>query len=211
MAALSLLATIGLLAVPGANAQGTAPDTTTTAPAPAKDQAVQMEKFQVTGSYLTPAANSVAIPVITVDSKAIANSGEATNILEILRKTVPQFSGNSNIGSNNANISSGFTNGGSQLSLRNTSTLVLINGRRAAYSGAHTATDARRRAAAWDRAADWRNAAYCRTCCAGRQEAQLVALGLSRMRRAGVAVRPRRGRLDDALQDRRQESTSRPA
>ncbi len=134
MAALSLLATIGLLAVPGANAQGTAPDTTTTAPAPAKDQAVQMEKFQVTGSYLTPAANSVAIPVITVDSKAIANSGEATNILEILRKTVPQFSGNSNIGSNNANISSGFTNGGSQLSLRNTSTLVLINGRRAAYS-----------------------------------------------------------------------------
>jgi len=39
-----------------------------------------MEKFQVTGSYLTPAANSVAIPVITVDSKTIQNSGNSTNV-----------------------------------------------------------------------------------------------------------------------------------
>ena len=139
MAALSLLTTSGLFAVSGAFAQDNAPaatttTTTTTTTTPAKDQTTVMEKFQVTGSYLTPAANSVAIPVITVDSKAIANSGEATNILEILRKTVPQFSGNANLGSNNANISSGSTNGGSQLSLRNTAPLVLINGRRAAFS-----------------------------------------------------------------------------
>src|ERR1019366_883089 len=39
-----------------------------------------------------------------------------------------------NIGSQNANVSSGSTNGGSMLSLRNASTLVLINGRRAAYA-----------------------------------------------------------------------------
>ena len=72
--------------------------------------------------------------MITVDSKAIQNSGNSTNVLDILRKTVPQFNGNANLGSNNANVGSGSTNGGSQLALRNTSTLVLINGRRAAYA-----------------------------------------------------------------------------
>src|ERR1019366_9111844 len=121
MAALSLLATSGLFAVSGAFAQDTAPVTTTTTTTTTttkdKDTTV-MEKFQVTGSYLTPAANSVAIPVITVDSKAIANSGSATSVLDILRKTVPQFQGNANIGSQNANVSSGSTNGGSMLSLR---------------------------------------------------------------------------------------------
>ena len=132
MAALSLLATAGLFAVPGALAQDPAPATTTTT-TPASTPTV-MEKFQVTGSYLTPAANSVAIPVITVDTKAIQNSGNSTNVLDILRKTVPQFNGNANLGSNNANVGSGSTQGGSQLSLRNTATLVLINGRRAAYA-----------------------------------------------------------------------------
>jgi iron complex outermembrane receptor protein len=138
MAALSLLATSGLFAVSGAFAQDTTPattttTTTTTATTKEKDTTV-MEKFQVTGSYLSMAANSVAIPVITVDSKAIENSGNNTSVLEILRKTVPQFSGNANLGSSNANVSSGSTNGGSMLALRNTSTLVLINGRRVAYS-----------------------------------------------------------------------------
>ena len=133
MATLSLLATAGLFAVPGAMAQATATTTTTTKDS-SKDQATVMEKFQVTGSYLTPASNSVAIPVITVDSKAIANSGNSTSVLEILRKTVPQFSGNLNIGAQNANVGSGSTNGGAQLALRNASTLVLINGRRAAFA-----------------------------------------------------------------------------
>ena len=134
MAALSLL-TAGLFAVPGALAQATTTTTTTTTTKDTpKDQTTVMEKFQVTGSYLTPAANSVAIPVITVDSKAIANSGNTTSVLEILRKTVPQFSGNLNIGAQNANVGSGSTNGGAQLALRNAATLVLINGRRAAYA-----------------------------------------------------------------------------
>ena len=138
MALLPLFAGAGLLAVPGRAAVPTETTTTVTTVtsediAKNKDTTV-MEKFQVTGSYLTPAANSVAIPVITVDSKAIQNSGNATNVLEILRKTVPQFNGNSNIGASNANVGSGSTNGGSQLSLRNTATLVLINGRRVAYA-----------------------------------------------------------------------------
>jgi iron complex outermembrane receptor protein len=55
-------------------------------------------------------------------------------VLEILRKTAPQFNGNSNLGSGNANVGSGSTNGGSQLALRNTATLILINGRRVAYA-----------------------------------------------------------------------------
>src|SRR5258708_6214369 len=105
-----------------------------TAPAENTTDAVKLEKFVVTGSYLPVAANSVAIPVITVDSKSIENSGNNTNVLEILRKTVPQFSGNGNLGSANSNVGSSSTNGGSQLALRNTATLVLINGRRVAYS-----------------------------------------------------------------------------
>ncbi len=105
----------------------------TTAPAGTTDETVKLEKFVVTGSYLPAAANSVAIPVISVDSKAIENSG-SNNVLEILRKTVPQFNGNGNLGSGNANVGSGSTNGGSKVALRNTDTLVLINGRRVAYA-----------------------------------------------------------------------------
>src|ERR1035437_3438251 len=71
---------------------------------PKKDETVKMEEFNVTGSYLPPAANAVAIPVITVDTKSIQNSGNNTNVLDILKKTVPQFSGNTNLGSENGNI-----------------------------------------------------------------------------------------------------------
>jgi iron complex outermembrane receptor protein len=135
---LPLLAALSLGAAPGFG-QGNAP-------AVKKDEAQVMEKFTVTGSYLSPAANSVAIPVITVDTKAIENAGDDSNLLDVLRKTVPQFSGNGNIGSQNANVGAGSTNGGSQVSLRNTSTLVLINGRRSAYnpvtaSGGNTFVD----------------------------------------------------------------------
>lgn len=99
-----------------------------------KDETVQMAAFNVTGSYLAPAANVVAIPVITVDAKAIQNSGENVNVLDILKKTVPQFTGNTNLGHENGNISNNLTYGGSQLALRNATTLVLIDGRRMAYA-----------------------------------------------------------------------------
>ena len=105
------------------------------ADAPAKDDTtLNLEKIVVTGSYLPAAADAVAIPVIAIDAKTIENSGSNSNVLEILRKTVPQFNGNGNLGSGNANVGSGSTNGGSQLALRNTATLVLINGRRVAYA-----------------------------------------------------------------------------
>jgi iron complex outermembrane receptor protein len=127
-AALALFLGVGLSSVAVAQ---TAP-----AAAPAVPQEVKMEAFVVTGSYLPPAANSVAIPVISVDANTIQNSGNDNSLLDVLRKTVPQFQGSANLGSTNANISSGFTQGGAQIALRNTSTLVLINGRRVAFNPA---------------------------------------------------------------------------
>jgi len=107
---------------------------TNSASASTDDQVLKLEKFEVTGSYLPPAANSVAIPVITVDNNSIQNSGTTSNLLEVLRKTVPQFNGNANLGNGNANVAQNSTQGGSQLALYNLATLVLINGRRAAVS-----------------------------------------------------------------------------
>ncbi len=106
------------------------------APAPTtqEDEAVKLDKFVVTGSYIPVAADTIAIPVAIINNEEIARTGVTTNALDVLKKAVPQFTGNGNIGSNNANISSGSTGGGSQASLRNLTTLTLINGRRAAVS-----------------------------------------------------------------------------
>jgi iron complex outermembrane receptor protein len=108
---------------------------TTTADA-TKDQSVKMEKFVVTGSLIPFAADAPAIPIVSVDVSEIERTGTASSVLEVLRKTVPQFIGNGNLGATNANISSGSTNGGSQLSLLNAQTLVLVNGRRVASAPA---------------------------------------------------------------------------
>jgi len=103
----------------------------TAAPA---DDTVKLEKFVVTGSYIPFAGTATAVPVTVLNSEAIADTGVTTNVLEVLRKAAPQFSGNGNLGNSNANISSGSTGGGSSVAFRNTQTLVLINGRRAAYA-----------------------------------------------------------------------------
>ncbi|MBA4135953.1 MAG: hypothetical protein C0518_01400 [Opitutus sp.] len=96
--------------------------------------ALKLEKFVVTGSYIPIAGSATAIPVTTIDATQINNSGVNTSLLEVLRKTTPQFIGNGNLGSSNADINSGTTGGGSAVAFRNTQTLVLLNGRRAAYS-----------------------------------------------------------------------------
>jgi iron complex outermembrane receptor protein len=103
--------------------------TTTTA-----DDTMKLEKFVVTGSYIPMAADAIAQPVSVITNEDIMRTGVTTNALEVLKKAVPQFQGNANIGSNNANTGSGSTGGGSQASLRNLTTLSLINGRRAAAS-----------------------------------------------------------------------------
>ena len=102
--------------------------------APGESGVVTLDAYEVTGSYLPAAADAIATPVITVDSAALEQSATRSNILDSLRKTVPQFSGNGNLGTNNANIGGGATNGGSAVALRNAATLVLINGRRMAVS-----------------------------------------------------------------------------
>lgn len=100
----------------------------------ATDETVKLEKYVVTGSYIPIAGTATAIPVTVLDSKAIEDTGVTSNVMEILRKAAPQFTGNSNLGNTNANISSGATGGGSQVAFRNTQTLVLLNGRRVAYA-----------------------------------------------------------------------------
>jgi len=98
------------------------------------DSAVKLDKFEVTGSYLPLSADAPAIPVTVIDAEAIARTGVTTSVLDVLKKTAPQFTGSRNLGNNNANIGGGSTNGGAQLALRNLPTLVLINGRRAAFA-----------------------------------------------------------------------------
>lgn len=109
---------------------------TTTTPADAsKDQTVKMDKYVVTGSYIPATLDEQkAMPIQVIDVTAIQASGVNTNIMDVLRKTVPQIQGGNNVGIENANISGAYTNGGSQISLRNTDTLVLIDGKRVAAS-----------------------------------------------------------------------------
>ncbi len=99
-----------------------------------KDELVKLEKYVVTGSYIPFAADAPAIPIKVVTADEIQSSGESGDLLEVIRKTLPQFVGNSNLGSSNSNIAGGNTNGGSEIKLRNVQTLVLINGRRAAFA-----------------------------------------------------------------------------
>jgi len=107
--------------------------------APAPEEPVKLEKFEITGSYIPFAGTQSALPVTIVDSQAIEDTGVATNLLEVLRKIAPQFSGNGNIGNANAGVALGLTAGGSMLSFRNVQTLVLVNGRRMACAPAVSA------------------------------------------------------------------------
>lgn len=95
---------------------------------------MELETFVTTGSLIPTAGDIPLAPVSIVSSADIETSGVASNVLEVIRKTTPQFVGNSNLGQSNANIGSSTTGGGSVISLRNTQTLVLVNGRRVAFS-----------------------------------------------------------------------------
>jgi iron complex outermembrane recepter protein len=110
--------------------------TTTTDATSGNDKTVQMQKFVVTGTNIPTAADALAIPVTVLGPQQIQASGVETNTLDILRKMMPMFAGNGNIGGENATINSNFTFGGSSLSLHNLSTLVLINGRRMPFDPA---------------------------------------------------------------------------
>lgn len=100
----------------------------------AKDEALKLDKFVVTGSLIPIAADTPAVPITVMTAADIANTGVSTDLTDILKKTNPFFFGRGNIGSENANTRSGSTSGASTVSLRNRATLVLVNGRRAALS-----------------------------------------------------------------------------
>jgi outer membrane receptor protein involved in Fe transport len=142
---LSLFATAGLLVNTG-KAQTTTTTTTTTpttaqvttpAAVPATgDQAMAMEKFEVTGSYLPTSALVSASPVTVVDSTQVEGFGD-TNILESLKRLDVAFTGNGNLGTEANNVGDG-GGGESYVALRNLTTLVLMDGHRlpvSAFSG----------------------------------------------------------------------------
>jgi iron complex outermembrane receptor protein len=124
-AAPAVAALLALAAV-GAHAQ--------TTPAAQVDGVTKLESFVVTGSLIPMAAGAPAVPVKVLSAAEIEKSGISTDLIDVLRKSQPAFYGANNLGSDVANTNSGDSNGGSGISLRNRSTLVLINGRRAAIS-----------------------------------------------------------------------------
>jgi len=115
-----------LLAVATALSQSAAQTTT--------DDIVHMQPYNVTGSHIPYAADALASTLSVIGQNDIQTSGVSGDLLDLLKKQMPQFTGIGNIGSNNANINGNLTNGGSMLALRNAPTLVLINGRRAAFA-----------------------------------------------------------------------------
>ncbi|MGH8261996.1 MAG: hypothetical protein ACRET4_00835, partial [Steroidobacteraceae bacterium] len=116
-------------------ADGSAPDQAESQAESSPPDNAPVETVIVTGSLIPTEPGSVAVPVMTVDSKLIEQNGVVTNPLEILRKSIPSFAGRSNSGTSNANNDNQRTAGGSQVQLRNLPTLILINGRRMANSG----------------------------------------------------------------------------
>lgn len=95
-----------------------------------------MDRFEVTGSNLPSAADALDRPLTVWGRAEIEQSGVAQSVYDFLRKRLPSLVGNGNWGLTNANILNAQTLSGSQISLRNLNTLVLINGRRVAANGA---------------------------------------------------------------------------
>ena len=102
-----------------------------------EEQKVTLEKFVVTGSNIPTAADAVAVPVTILGRQDLEATGLDTNLLEVLQKRMPIFAGNGNLGVTNSNVGGNSTAGGSQVSLRNLDTLVLLNGRRVPDNGSN--------------------------------------------------------------------------
>jgi iron complex outermembrane receptor protein len=105
-------------------------------PAPAEvAQAAPVATIVVTGSNIPTSPDQVVVPVSVVGTEEMDKAGINSNMLEVLRKALPAFTGRGNTGNSNATNNNQNTAGGSQLQLRNLDTLVLVNGRRVATSG----------------------------------------------------------------------------
>src|SRR4051812_16572819 len=104
-------------------------------PSPQSQGEASTERVVVTGSYIPTAEEVTASPLDTLTSQEVRRSG-SSDIVTVLQKRNPDFTGGANIGSTNANISSGTTTGGSVVQIRAFPTLVLYEGRRIADSAA---------------------------------------------------------------------------
>src|SRR5450432_1632215 len=69
------------------------------------------DRVVVTGSLIPSAEEVTATPVDTIGQREIARSG-SVQILEILQKREADITGAGNLGSTNANVASGATQGG---------------------------------------------------------------------------------------------------
>jgi len=90
----------------------------------------------VTGSNIPTAEEVTPSNVDTLTDADVQRSGQAGDVLQIVTKRDPNFTGAGNIGTTNANISSGGTQGGAVIQIRGLPTLVLFDGRRLADSAA---------------------------------------------------------------------------
>ena len=114
---------------------GLAASAQTTPVAPiAENDVMKLEKYVVTCSNQPTAGDTPVSPThADLTPEIIANTGISNDLLQVIRKTAPQFTGNANLGGDNGNIGSGSTNGGSALArCAICPTLVLVNGRRMA-------------------------------------------------------------------------------
>ncbi len=131
----TLVAAVGIPLVLAASAN--AQDPNNPAPAPAGgDATATAGAVVVTGSNIPTAEEVTPSNVDTLTDSDIKRSGQAIDILNVLTKTDPDFTGAGNLGSTNANISSGITYGGSTISIRGLPALVLLDGRRISDSAA---------------------------------------------------------------------------
>jgi len=132
----ALVAGVGIPFLMSASAYAQAPDATApSAAAATAGEGATTERVIVTGSYIPTAEEVTASPLDTLTSQEIHRSG-SVDVLTVLQKRNPDFVGGGNIGTTNANISSGTTLGGSIAQIRGFPSLVLYEGRRIADSAA---------------------------------------------------------------------------
>jgi iron complex outermembrane receptor protein len=113
--------------------------TVPSAPDVAQDEPVVISQVVVTGSYLPGSPSTATKPVQVIGPEQMAATGVATDLADIMRKASPMFTGNGNLGLENANSEAFVTQGGSYLQIHDLATLVLINGRRVAFDPAEAA------------------------------------------------------------------------
>lgn len=104
-----------------------------------QDADVVLPKVVVTGSYLPTVSGDTTKPVQFIGTEQLEASGLSSDLADILRTASPLFTGNGNLGLENANSEAFVTQGGSALQIHNLTTLVLIDGRRVANDPAEAA------------------------------------------------------------------------